>query len=96
LSVERGWRRDEAIISAVAIVGRGMMVTLLAHYSMTGARWSSPAYLSVMGALVAIATGQAWIMARRGPITRLTVPIDLASVATTPGRDAKLASTIGS
>jgi hypothetical protein len=66
LSVERGWRRDEVLISAIAIVGRGMMVTLLAHYSMTAAGWSAPTYLGVMVALVAIALGQARTMARRG------------------------------
>ncbi len=96
LSAERGWRQDEALISAIATVGRGMMVTLLAHYSITAARWSAPTYLGVMGALVAITTGQAWIMAHRGPITRLTVPTDFASAATRPRRDAKLASTIES
>jgi 4-hydroxybenzoate polyprenyltransferase len=79
LSVERGWRRDEALISAIAIVGRGMMVTLLAHFSMTGAHWPAPAYLAVTGALVAITLGQAWTMARRGPTTSLTVARVLGS-----------------
>lgn len=90
LSVERGWRRDEALISAIAIVGRGMMVTLLAHFSMTGARWSAPAYLGVTGGLVAITLVQAWTMARRGPITRLTVPADFAPTATRPGDDSSV------
>jgi len=74
LSVERGTRRDEALISAIAIVGRGMIVTLVAHSSMTGAGWPALAYLCVMGALVAVTLEQSSTMARRGPTTGLVVP----------------------
>jgi 4-hydroxybenzoate polyprenyltransferase len=79
LSVERGARRDEALISAIAVVGRGMIITLLAHFSMTGAHWPAPAYLGVMAALAAITLAQASTMARHGPVTRLTVPADLVA-----------------
>jgi 4-hydroxybenzoate polyprenyltransferase len=78
LSVERGTRRDEALISAVAIVGRGMMVTLLAHFSITAARWPAAGYQLVVGVLVLIVLGQAWTMVRHGPVTRLTVPLQPA------------------
>jgi 4-hydroxybenzoate polyprenyltransferase len=78
LSVDRGRRRDEALISAIAIAGRATMVTLLAHLSMTAAHWSSPAYQAVMVALVATMVGQAGRMARHGPTTRLTLPEQLA------------------
>lgn len=78
LSVDRGARRDEALISAIAIIGRATIVTLLAHISMTAARWSPPAYQAAMIALAAIMVGQAATMGRRGPTTRLTLPVDLA------------------
>jgi 4-hydroxybenzoate polyprenyltransferase len=74
LAGDHGARRDEAIISAIAIVGRAMIVTLIGHLSMTDARWSTGPYLAVMGSLVAVMLGQAAVMARRGTATRLTVP----------------------
>jgi 4-hydroxybenzoate polyprenyltransferase len=80
LSVERGARRDEALISAIAIVGRGMVLALLAHFSMTGAGWPALAYLAVIGMLAAVTLGQALTMARRGPTTTLTVPPSWATI----------------
>jgi 4-hydroxybenzoate polyprenyltransferase len=79
LAVDRGPRREEALIAGIAIAGRGMLVTLLAHLSMTGAGWPAPAYLAVMGALLAITVAQARTMVRRGPATRLTVPAGWAT-----------------
>lgn len=79
LSVERGARRDEALVAAIAIVGRGMIVSLLAHFSMTAAHWSPLGYQTVMVLLTAIMVGQAASMARRGPRTRLTLPPDFAA-----------------
>jgi 4-hydroxybenzoate polyprenyltransferase len=87
LSVERCARRDEALISAIAIMGRATLVTLLAHFSMIAAGWSSMAYQAGLAALVATMVGQALVMARRGPSTRLTVPPGMAAelqVAVTP------------
>lgn len=84
LSVERGARRDEALISAIAILGRGMVLTLLAHFSMAGAGWSVPAYVAVMGVLVAVTLDQAHGMARHGPTTRLTIPPSWATIAAMP------------
>jgi hypothetical protein len=74
LAVERGARRDEAIISAIAIVGRGMIVTLIGHLSMTDARWPAVPYFAVMASLAVVMLGLAAIMARQGPTSRLTVP----------------------
>jgi 4-hydroxybenzoate polyprenyltransferase len=74
LAVESGARRDEALVAAIAIVGRGMMLTLLAHLSMTDARWPGLACAAVVGLLLALTVAQAVRMLRRGPITRLTVP----------------------
>jgi 4-hydroxybenzoate polyprenyltransferase len=74
LSADGGPRRDEALISGVAIVGRGMVVSLLAHLSMTKAHWSPAAATSVLVVLLAVVVGQAADMARHGPTTRLTLP----------------------
>lgn len=71
LSVDGGVRRDERLISAIAIVGRGMVVLLVAHLSMTQA---FPLYGPVMGALCVLIAGQAGSMVRHGPILRLAVP----------------------
>jgi 4-hydroxybenzoate polyprenyltransferase len=71
LSVDQGPRRDERLISAIAIVGRGMVVLLVAHLSMTQAL---PWYGAVIAALSVLIAGQATSMLRHGPIVRLTVP----------------------
>ena len=75
LSTERGTRSDENTISAIAITGRGMLVTVLAHFSMAGAHWAPPAYSAVLAALVTLTLGQAATMLRHGPTSGLlTVP----------------------
>ncbi|MGH9123740.1 MAG: hypothetical protein ACRDZ8_03300, partial [Acidimicrobiales bacterium] len=75
----RGVPRDEALISAIAISGRGVLVTLLAHLSIRAAHWSPAAYQAVMIRLVVAMPGQALTMARRGPSTGLHVPPELVS-----------------
>jgi 4-hydroxybenzoate polyprenyltransferase len=74
LSRDRGPRRDEGLVSAIAIVGRGMIVLLLAHLSVTDAGWSAAAYDAVLGTLTVLTLGQAWTMVSRGPRAALTVP----------------------
>ncbi|GAA1850892.1 UbiA prenyltransferase family protein [Actinomadura bangladeshensis] len=73
LATERGARRDEHLIAAIAIVGRGIVLSLLVHLALTNAHWPTPWYAAVMTALVACLLSQAVVMARRGP-------------AVTPGR----------
>jgi hypothetical protein len=63
LSFERGARHDEALISAIAIVGRGMLVLLLAHLTLIGAHWPALTSLAVVGALAASTLGLAWTAA---------------------------------
>jgi 4-hydroxybenzoate polyprenyltransferase len=75
LRTDRGPRRDEAVIAAMAIIGRGMLLLLLVHLSMT----SSLPYNLVMILLTLITGMQATKTFRYGPMTRLTVPAsDLA------------------
>lgn len=77
LAAGRGGRRDEAIISAIAIAGRAMVLLLLAHLSMRApgvSGWTTGWYDVVIAGITVTCAGQAWTMARRGPTSRLTVP----------------------
>ncbi|MBO0824187.1 MAG: UbiA family prenyltransferase [Actinobacteria bacterium] len=67
-------RREEALISAIAILGRGMVLLVLAHLSMVSAQWPLLAYMAVLVLLGLGTLGQAARMVRLGPVTRLTVP----------------------
>lgn len=70
LSVERGARRDEWLISAIAIVGRGMILVLLAHLAMVHAQVPIMAYDAVLAAIALLTAGQAGAMVRSGPVVR--------------------------
>ena len=74
LSVDQGPRRDEALIAAIALLGRGMVVRVIAHLSMTSRHWPAAGSTAVLGTMVAVTLGQATSMVRSGPRTRLTVP----------------------
>ncbi len=74
LSRARGARRDEFLISAIAIIGRGMMLALLTHLSMLSAGWPVRRYDAVLAALCLLIAGQATQMARRGPAVRPASP----------------------
>jgi 4-hydroxybenzoate polyprenyltransferase len=67
-----GGRQDEAFISAIAILGRGCMTTLLAHYALLGK--GSPGSALFLLALAGTSVLFAWTMAQGGPVTRLYVP----------------------
>ena len=71
LATDLGHRRDESIISALAIVGRGMLLLLLAHLEMRTAHWSLPAYTAVMAALALAFATQAVTMLRRGAFVKI-------------------------
>ncbi len=72
LARDRGPRRDEAVISALALVGRGTVVTVIGHLVLVDAGWSTPAYRAALVALLAITVGQVLAMAHHGPRTHLT------------------------
>ena len=67
-------RRDSALIAAIAIFGRGMLVTLYAHFAMLAAHWSSTAASAMIGALAVVVTGTAFDVLRTGPLTDTFVP----------------------
>ncbi|MBW3615960.1 MAG: UbiA family prenyltransferase [Actinobacteria bacterium] len=80
-----GARRDEALISAIAVVGRGTTATLIAHLAMTDARWTSSTYRSAMVLLVVVMVGQAATMARQGPFSRLQLRERAGALPPQPG-----------
>jgi hypothetical protein len=51
-----------------------VIVVVLAHLSMTGARWAGPAAAAATAAIAVVVAGQAWTMVARGPAPRLGVP----------------------
>lgn len=70
LSSDRGVRRDERLISGIAIVGRGMLVLVLAQLSMVQAQWSLAAQTAANAALMLVTIGPAVSMAKHGPVER--------------------------
>jgi len=74
LGVDGGHRRDERLISAIAIVGRGMLLTLLAHLGTTAARWPAAGATAVLAGILLVHLGQAHTMVRCGPRCRIRVP----------------------
>ena len=70
LATDGGVRRDERLISAIAIVGRGVILTLFAHLSMLHAHVPVAVYDVVIGVLATTVVCQAAVMARRGPALR--------------------------
>lgn len=74
-------RRDERLISALAVVGRGSLVVLLAHLSFVGAHTPVAPRMAVTVGLTIIILAQACRLAAQGPRTSLTVPSDWHDVA---------------
>lgn len=63
-----------ALIAAIAILGRGMLLTLYAHFAILATHWSLAAASAVIGALTVIVTGTAFDVLRTGPVTDTFVP----------------------
>jgi 4-hydroxybenzoate polyprenyltransferase len=86
LSAQASHRRDEALIAALAICGRGLIVSVLAHLSMNSAGWGAAPGAAVLLAVLGVTAWQAVLMARRGPTTRLTVPAAMSAKSTVDER----------
>jgi 4-hydroxybenzoate polyprenyltransferase len=84
LSTEGGSRRDDSLISALAILGRGTIVALLADLSMRNAHWSAASATYAIVAFAATIVGQTLTMARHGPSTGLTVPAGWSTLRERP------------
>ena len=67
LAADHGHRHDERAISALAIVGRGVVLCVVAHLGMVDAEWPVWASSAMTVALGGLTLGQAWTMLRHGP-----------------------------
>ncbi|MFB4304599.1 UbiA prenyltransferase family protein [Actinomadura sp. GTD37] len=67
LATERGARRDERLVAAIAIVGRGILLSVVVHLALMNAQWPAAWYGGVMVAVFASLLSLALTMARRGP-----------------------------
>lgn len=82
LSADRGPRRDERIIAAIAIIGRGMVLILFVHLSavdtsqgwLGNIRFGDILYVPLLAVVIA---GQAVDMLRHGPVFGRRVPGEL-------------------
>lgn len=75
LAAERHPRRETLLVACAAVVGRGLLLALLAHESVAPRHWSQPASGALLAGLLALTLGQAYTMLRYGPRTRrLVVP----------------------
>jgi hypothetical protein len=74
LAAAPGARRDECVIAAIAILGRGLLLLTLAHLSMVQVGWAAWKYDARIAALTLLIAGQTVSMTRRGPISRVTIP----------------------
>lgn len=84
LATDGGHRRDERLISALAIVGRGLLVVLLVRLSLDRSDL-------LVAALVTVFTAQAVVMARNGQYSRhsmTTARSSVVSVGTSRTRNA--------
>lgn len=77
LRSDLGPRRDERIISALAIVGRGMVLVVIAHLAAVDAGRSGLFATALAIALTAITLADARAMLRYGPHVRLRLPADM-------------------
>jgi 4-hydroxybenzoate polyprenyltransferase len=73
LSATTSHRHEEALISALAVTGRGLIVSVFAYLSMIDAGWNGTATAAVLAGLVGLTAWQSALMARHGPTTELTV-----------------------
>ena len=70
LAAAPGARQDEWLISGLAIIGRGVILLLLAHLSMLETGWPGWRNALVIGGLGMLTAGMAASMVRHGPVTR--------------------------
>jgi hypothetical protein len=105
LRTDRGPRRDEAVISAIAIVGRGMLLLLIAHLNLQAASWPPWAYHPIMAALALVfawqattmfqrARAKAWFSAPRAQRGTMTSSSMIATTTTGTRRSTKASITI--
>jgi 4-hydroxybenzoate polyprenyltransferase len=81
LAGDPGARREELVISAIAIIGRGMVLMLLAHLAMTDVHWSAGLSSLMIAGLAVVTAGQAIGMLRNGPAVAVALRPGLLAAA---------------
>lgn len=87
LAAGRGARQDEWTISALAIIGRAVVLCVVVHIATVDAGWPAPLAAAIVVALAVAFVGQARTMDRFGPAPRLHVPaawVERATSVRTP------------
>lgn len=74
LAAEPHPHRESRLITCAAIVGRGLLLTLLAHESLARLHWPPAATAAFLAALLTLTLGQTRTMLHHGPRPRLTPP----------------------
>jgi 4-hydroxybenzoate polyprenyltransferase len=74
LAKERSARRDEAIISGIAIIGRGVLVLLVAQLTMTDKHWLPLRSNVALAGIAVVTAGAVASMLRHGPRSNLAMP----------------------
>ena len=85
-------RRDTALIAGIAVLGRGMVVTLYAHFAMLAAHWGAAAMSALLAALTAVTVGSALEVVRSGALTSTYVPFTAETEPVPPVLDTEAAS----
>jgi 4-hydroxybenzoate polyprenyltransferase len=78
LANEQSARRDEAIISGIAIIGRGVLVLLVAQLSMTDKHWPLLQVNAALACVAIITVGAVASMLKHGPRSNLVGPAQAA------------------
>ncbi len=84
LAGDPGVRREELVISAIAIIGRGMVLVLLAHLAMTDVHWSAGLSSLMIAGLAVVTAGLAIDMLRNGPVVTFALPATTHPATTQP------------
>ena len=84
LANERSARRDEAIISGIAIIGRTVLVLLVAQLSMTDKHWPPLGANVMLACFAAVSAGAVRSMLVHGPRSNLVTPAQTARAQPAP------------
>lgn len=81
LAKEKSARRDEALISGIAIIGRAVLVLLVAQLSMTDKHWLLLRANVALACIALVAAGAVMTMLKNGPRSNLVAPAHAAQRA---------------
>ncbi len=95
LAGERSARRDEAIISGIAIIGRAVLVLLLAQLSMTDKHWLPLQANAALACIAIVTAGALATMLIHGPRSNLVAPAQASRAEPASAEAPRLPATAG-